>query len=102
MENVEIVDFDVAYNHNGTPSDEVAPRVVWDSQERRATTEPGWNVWRAFEPYEVVEDADLWKFGREHGTVWAIVPVEDDVEIGLDTDLGWSIVVRDVSHEADE
>ena len=95
MENVEIVDFDTAYTPDGTPSDENAPAVWWDSERRRAYTEPGWEVWRSYEPCEVVEDDDLRKFGREHGTVWAIVPIENDVLPDSDTVLGWAIVVRD-------
>ena len=100
MENVEIVDFDIAYNPDGTPSDENAPTVWWDSERRRAYTEPGWKVWRDYESYEVVEDGDLRKFGREHGTVWAIVPIENDVLPDSDVNLGWAIVVR--NGEVDE
>lgn len=48
MENVEIVDFDIAYNPDGTPSDENAPAVWWDSERRRAYTEPGWKVWHDY------------------------------------------------------
>ena len=92
---VSIVDFDTAYNSDGTPSDENAPAVWWDSERRRAYTETGWKVWRSYEPYEVVKDNDLRKFGREHGTVWAIVSIEYDVLPNPDTVLGWAIVVKD-------